>query len=144
MRRRMWRSCPGHWRGSAPDQERRRAASGRDRVSGGALPRLAMRMGVPFRSDLWEVPYRIAMIRREEAFRQVRHYLTDDVICSLDGGQRRFGYALDSRADKVLGSPKQLLEFLRGLGVEIPATGDDYLAACADPAGAVDSGVPGQ
>lgn len=75
-------------------------------------------MGMPFRPDLWSIPYKTALARQDEIFRCLRRdQLTNARIVALDGGRMQFGFAMDSRADKVLGSPKQLLAFLHLMGL---------------------------
>jgi len=114
-----------------------------------ALPAVAWLgvMGMPFRPDLWSIPYRTALARQDEIFARLRRdHLTNAAIAQLDGGQQQFGYAMDSRADKVLSSPKQLLAFMHMLGlrpkligrtregvIEKDSTADDALALCDHP-----------
>lgn len=92
--------------------------------------------GMPFRPDLWALPYRTALERQDAVFRSLRQdYLTNPAIIALDKGQLQFGFAMDSRADKVMRSPAQLLTLLRQYGYPFDSTGDDYLAAWGHPLG---------
>ena len=104
-------------------------------------------MGAPFDPELWAIPYREALIRRETSLGQIREFLTDAVITRTlrtsdgdrpdprKGGQSRFPWGYEEGLDRLVGSPGQLLAALRLFAYPYPGTGDDYLAAWGHPLG---------